>query len=181
MDLSDRLLYLVIGCAIGFTIGYIVRGLREIKEEVQELDEHVKRDRNDAGYMRFPIVADIALLVVVCLTVYAAFASQKASNAVQDNQRCSEEFLADTIAALNVRTEYTASQTEANVAVQKAQADFFLGIYEQPTNDEVELRLFSEYATALEEFVKTSEKTSNNFEENKYPTAEDFKKCLKKE
>lgn len=85
MEFADRLGWWLFGCAVGFILGYIVRYLREIKEEVHEVDELVKKIDKEGGFVRYPYVADVMLIVVVLVTVWAAFLSQKASNDVREN------------------------------------------------------------------------------------------------
>jgi len=77
MGVSDRALYLLIGCFIGFILGYIVRSLQVIKQKLSEKD-------NDDGLVRYPLVLDVALLIVVGLTVFAAFRAQVAANKSDD-------------------------------------------------------------------------------------------------
>lgn len=85
MEFDERLGWLLLGCAIGFIMGYIVRSLHDIKEELHKVDNHVTH-RDERGIMRFPLAANTALVIVVCITAYAAFKSQKASNDVKDTQ-----------------------------------------------------------------------------------------------
>ena len=87
MGLDDRLAYLMIGCAIGFILGYFVRALRDIKEELHEVDEIVKKqERGEAGFMRFPMVANAALILVLGLSLWASFTTQKVNNELADTQ-----------------------------------------------------------------------------------------------
>lgn len=86
MDLVDRMFFMLIGGCIGFVFGYIVRSLREIKDELH-VDEHLEKKRNEKGTLKVPSLSSIALFIVVLLTAYAAFMSQRASDAVQQNVR----------------------------------------------------------------------------------------------
>lgn len=79
MSVSERIIFLAIGGAIGFILGYMVRALSCIQQDTSELKEVMKRDK-DAGLVRYPILLDVCLFIVVALTVYAAFQSQRASN-----------------------------------------------------------------------------------------------------
>lgn len=103
MDWNERLGWLVLGMLAGFVLGYIVRSLREIKEELDEVKdlekEHIREhhdeelpERGEQGLTRKPVLLDIVLLLVVLLTAYAAFSSQKNSNDLEENYK------ADTIA-----------------------------------------------------------------------------------
>jgi hypothetical protein len=96
MDLIDRFTFLLVGCVLGFLIGYVVgqrRTIEHIKETVDEVDDIVKenlgepkqkRRRDERGFMRNPVRANLALLVVVLIAVSAAFLAQKAQNDLQD-------------------------------------------------------------------------------------------------
>lgn len=78
MTMSDRVLFLLIGCVIGFVAGYIVRSYTcKNNENGIAGGEHDRRDK---------LRLNIALAVVVLLTAWSAFQSQRASNRVKDNQ-----------------------------------------------------------------------------------------------
>lgn len=94
MDYGERMTYILLGCFIGFVLGYVVRSLREIKEEVDEIVEIKREGRpaeptpknpNDRGSFSWEKASRLSLFVVVAVTVWAAFVSQKASNDVQEN------------------------------------------------------------------------------------------------
>lgn len=99
MGLDDRLFWLAIGCVLGFFVGYMVRSLRvlqEIKAELDEVDSIVKEEQtvrkarkrrkdNAEGFMSNRVAADISMGVVVILVVWAAFATQKNSNELEEN------------------------------------------------------------------------------------------------
>lgn len=92
MDFSDRMEWLFLGCLIGFVVGYIVRSLREIKATVDEVDDIVKQNKDEHGALSWKTASNLSLFLVVALTVWAAFVSQKASNDVE------ESYQRDTIA-----------------------------------------------------------------------------------
>lgn len=204
MDMSERMGWLILGCAVGFVLGYIVRALREIKEELDTVDECVKRcqeehdhiPRPDDGYAVPSYVGHIALIVVLFVTVYAAFASQDASNDVREAQKdlratqvviqnvsvCTQETLAATISALNERTTYTVAQAKANVDLQKAQSSFIAVLVTVPEPSLTERRAaLNEYFDKLTSFVALSSQTVNKIEQNPYPTNEDLTRCLEGE
>lgn len=103
MGLDERATWLLLGCAIGFVLGYIVRSLRDIKEELDEVEDILKKpERGEKGFMRYPIVADIMLILVVSITAWAAFASQQASNDVRHVSECATQYnmrLGETLAS----------------------------------------------------------------------------------
>lgn len=190
MDLTDRVLLLMVGGVIGFILGYIVRSLREIKEELDEVDDLVKKQQHgDEGFMQVRIVADVMMLVVLCLTVYAAVVSGIAAEESRDSQDqlekvtdCNTEFQSKTITALNERTTYSTEAAAANVELQKAQAAY-VEIFDDvpPPTREEGLEAFRTYFEALNDYIDLSTRSKNKIEDFPYPTAEDFKECLAEE
>ena len=204
MDPIDRIGWLLLGCAIGFVLGWIVRGLRDIKEELDELDKHVHfRDPNnnpdETGAMKLPKGKDIALMLVVALTFYAALMSQIASNKSSDtadkmldtqqaiinlqseqkqNLDCTTQVLFDAIRALNERTEYTSKQAQANVALVKAQLDLLLRGQDPNLTDAESQALLNVYISKVQEFIELSAQTASQQVEFPYPTVQDLSKCL---
>lgn len=95
MDLLERVVYFGLGGAVGFVLGLIVARLRVIKEEVDEVLEIERQNNglghNERGMIRLPAWPNVAVALVVLLTAYAAFVSQKTSNDFKaDNE---EEFI----------------------------------------------------------------------------------------
>lgn len=186
MGLDDRLGWLLLGCIIGFALGYIVRYLQEIKEELDEVDRVVKKNHNEDGFVRNPIVMDIALLFVVVLTVYAAFSSQQASNDVQASQDriaritfCNQQYLSKTIQALNERTTYTQDQARANVDLQRAQGRFIGILLKNPPVADREVKdALTNYFTALTTFVTVNSKADAKVDTYPYPTNDELQNCL---
>lgn len=191
MDFDERLGWMLLGCGIGFILGYIVRSLRDLKGELDEVDGLVKRklgDRNEDGFMHVRYVRDLAVLIVVILTVWAAFASQKASNDVKAQQDridqitvCNSEYLARTIRTLNLRTDAVQSRADANLELQKAQAKFFTLLLKIPPLPEPDRREAAEnYVKALNDFVEISDQTKEQGESSPYPTNAELQDCLNK-
>jgi hypothetical protein len=186
MGLGDRLGWLLLGCLIGFVLGYIVRYLHEIKEELDEVDHVVRKSHNEDGFVRNPIVLDVTLLLVVALTVWAAFASQKASNEVQQSQKtisritfCNEQYLSKTIEALNERTTYSQEQANSNVALQRAQARFLTVVLTDPPVSKVQSKAaLGQYFDALTKFVTVNGKADQKIENYPYPTNTELEDCL---
>jgi hypothetical protein len=88
-------MYLGLGGAVGFVLGYIVRSLREIKEGVDEVKSHdqkheiaeevTKRVKGEGGFVRIPYVQDVLMIFVITLVVYAAWSTQGVNNDLQQN------------------------------------------------------------------------------------------------
>lgn len=184
--MNQRLTYLIIGCVIGFILGYIVRSIREIKDRVEEVDEHVLKAKKDDGFIQTRLATNIGLILVVAFTLWAAISSQLASNKVKDTQHeqdnltaCNQTYQLQTINALNARTANSQAQTDANVALQKAQATF-LGIFfvNPPATADQRADAFQTYFDALNAFIVASAKTTANVSMNPYPTSADFINCI---
>ena len=184
MTFDERVSYLVVGLAIGFAIGYITRAVQKIEKKVDHMDKMI--NRNEHGFMRYPLLADFAMFLVVIVTVWAAFQSQKSSNAVEQAQKdqeavtaCTQQYLTKTITALNERTEYTTEQSAYNVELQKAQAAFLrLALVEPPLPDEQIENGLRSYFTTLTEFVDASARTRVKQQKFPYPTEDEFSNCV---
>lgn len=216
MDLNDRLLHLLIGMVIGAVVGYLTRVLQEIqkdvkntqfdvhdiKEEVDEIDSIVKsrRGRDERGFMRIPIVADLILIAVISMTAWAAISTgstnnklekaiddiravQKAEN-LQDKRletisQCTLEFTSKTILALNERTRYSPALSTANAEVLRAQADFLRIVLIIPPVTDAEARDALEMYTAeLNKFNEIARKNSDTQDTFAYPTNKELATCL---
>lgn len=190
MGWPERLEWLLLGCIIGFILGYIVRTLREIKEELDEVDDIVKADhglpKSERGSIHAPTAAGVMLVVVVLITAWAAVASQIASNKVQATQdqlarvtQCNKVYLSETIHVINARTRYSQRQALANVELQKSQARFVALILHKPPYSEQRQRdAFEEYLNDLNTFINTSSDQANIVENNPYPTTDQLDLCI---
>jgi len=198
MGLPDRIGWMLLGCAIGFFAGYVVRYLQDLKEELDEVDGIVKKelgsrasdkeDNKQDGFVRNDLFKDVMLLVVVIVTVWAAIASAHASGVVADQQDeqqlvtdCNKEYLTKTVKALNERTSFTVAAAASNVKLQKAQADFFALLLRRPPESvSVQEKAAQDYLKALQDFVAVSEKTRVKAEQFPYPTDKQLNACYQK-
>lgn len=193
MAFDDRLQFLLLGMAIGFVLGYLVRLVREIKEELDEVDDIVKKelgnhDRGESGFMEIRYLKDIAILLVVGLTAWASFVSQKASNDSQDTQDrietvtyCMLTSQSEALNALNERSTYTKEQANANIDLQTDFATFFnLLLHQPPFSSEEQRKAAEKYQTSLNNFVDVSKKTRSKVEDNPFPTVDDLRTCIRK-
>lgn len=190
MGADERIGWMLLGMAVGFIAGYIVRSLRElredvhhVKEELHEVDGIVKHklgERNgDEGFMSNRYVADIAMIVVMIIVVAAALLSQKASNDVHTSTGCTREFLEKTIVALNERTEFAGAQAKANIELQRAQQDFFELLLRKPPETEARRSAAAQdYLANLNKFIELNTKTADKVTKNPYPTSEQLQDCL---
>lgn len=190
MAFDDRLQFLLLGMAIGFVLGYLVRLVRDIKEELDEVKEEIEevlpsRKNNNGGFIKIPL-RDIAILLVVGLTAWAAFVSQKASNDVENSQDRSKLQTACTIAitgealdALNQRSTFTKAAADANIELQQSQSDFFgLLLHQPPFSETRRAEAAQQYFGDLQQFLVLAKKSSNKVSENPFPTVKDLQNCL---
>lgn len=199
MDWSDRLLWLAIGCALG----YIIRTLQDIKKEVHEVDTIVKHEKDDAGLARFPVILNILIVSVFLMTVYSVvrveMSYQKSDAAVSDLQtqqkeneaqndrieaiaKCTLSFTSQTIRALNERTEFTQAAANANSLVLREQAKFLRVVLIIPPVTEEESRAALEsYFDRLRRYNRVAELQRQQVAENPYPTNEELATCLRVE
>lgn len=188
MTFDERLGWLLLGCLIGFVLGYITRFLKEIKEELDEVDEMMKR-HDEHGYARPYFLMDLLLFGVVLLTVWAAFASQRASNSIEDTQAklarisyCNQEYLSKTIAALNERTNATQDQVDANVVLERAESMFLRAmILSDVDATAVRGKALHVYSQAVDSFILTSKNAADRIESYPYPTNTELFDCLNQE
>ena len=216
MDLNDRATAILVGMAIGAVLGYLTRMLQElnnkvdatvinlhdIKEEVDEIDTIVKtrRERDERGFMRIPVVADIILISVLAMTVWAAWSTGETNNKlevalseIQENQAaddkqevriqsvtsCTLEFTSKTIKALNERTTYTGRASEANAEVLQAQQDFLEIILRiPPPSDADALAALRTYTDAVSQYNVLIGKDKDKRNRFAYPTNEELAACL---
>lgn len=158
MEFSERFGWLALGMAVGFVLGLIVARLRTIEEKVDAVDKHVCRDRDDAGFMRIPLIADVLYLVALVIVVWGAISAQKAINDTEANT--------DRIGRLAIcNTEYLKAQAE------------FLSIYlEQPPATRPEqLSALKEYYELLEAYA-TDE--SSGLKDSPYTNNEALQSCV---
>lgn len=192
MAFDDRLQYLLLGMAIGFVLGYLVRLVRDIKEELDEVDDVVKKlgnedhERNQDGFVKVSWIANVALLLVVGLTAWASVVSQKASNDVkiaQESQKqavyCANDVLGDALTVLNARSSYSNATAHSNVKLQKDFAKFFnLLLHQPPFSSKEQLKAAKDYQASLNNFVKISGQQKDTSSKQPYPSAKELDVCL---
>lgn len=192
MDWSDRLLWLAIGCAIG----YIIRTLQDIKKEVHEVDTIVKHEKDDAGLVRFPVILDVLLVVIAVLTVFSVVRVEqsydKSDQAIKDTQaqnarieavaKCTLSFTSQTIRALNERTEFTQASANANSQVLREQAKFLrVVLIIPPVSDDESRAALESYFDKLRRYNRVAALQKQQVAENPYPTNEELARCLRVE
>lgn len=202
MPLDERIFYFILGGVIGFILGFMTRKNDEIKQELDEVHEIVKRDRDEHGMYRHPVALNISLVLVLCLSVWASFATSRVNSELQESQQaqeqtqknleqtqlrlrhvtlCNTKFQTQTIRALNERTTFTSRQAGANVRLQQAQATFLrVALVIPPPSGETVRAELKRYFQALQNFVELSDKGSDKRRKYKYPTKAQFERCLER-
>ena len=204
MGFDDRLSLFMLGCLIGSVVGYIVRLLQESREKLNEVDEHVKdahhAPRDEKGFMRYRVVADVMMLIVLVITSWAAFSTQKVNNDLKSTQAdlaetqgdlesaqarmagivlCTSQTLGEALVALNERTTYSGARTQANVELQKMQADMLrILLHEPPYPEAAQEEAADQYFEALIRFLDLSEKQKGTTLKYDYPSVDGFEACL---
>lgn len=217
MDFDERFGYLLVGCALGAVLGYLMRMLQEIrrdvngvslnvldiKEGVDEIDIMVKkgrRDRNEGGFMRVPWAADILMITVLIMCLWASISTGNTNNKLERNveileanqaqdeiqderlekiSQCTLKYTSKTISALNERTAFTSAQANENVKVLREQTKVFRTILLIPPKAEDEVRaVLQNYVVTLTNFNEIAKKSRNQIAQNDYPTNKELAECL---
>lgn len=177
---------------VGFVLGYVAGRLQNDHRENKETE--VARKWNEYGIFKHRLASNVAAALVVLITAFAAFSSQVASNNANEavaevkhqtsirnaETQCISTIVFATIQALNERTTYTIAQAEANVDLQRAQAEllsFFLNSAPD-TPEEAGRAAVARYFAALQKFTDLAAQTANKAEQYEYPTEEEFLDCL---
>lgn len=192
MPFDERIQYLLLGGTIGFVLGYFTCCLRNIKEELDEVKSEIEHEftlhkRGEGGFMRFPVAADLAMLLVVCITAWASFVSQKASNDAHNTQDrfeqivvCNQRTIANLLSALDERSTYTVASADANIDLQSAQREFTkVVLHKPPFSDARKTRAFKNYFDQLNRFLRIAHKNKGKVVAHPLPTIDGFTKCLR--
>jgi hypothetical protein len=180
---TDQALGFLVGACLGAIAGYL-RGIKKVVNETMVKVDHLEH-RNESGALSFPSLQGLGMVVVIVITVYAAFMSQVASNKVSDAQGirdrenlCTTNVLFSTVEALNARTSLTVDQAKANAVLQKAQLRFIRILVDPNAEPGASIKELQEYFTALEKFVKIVDQAVNTYQDYPYPTEQSYTRCL---
>lgn len=183
MDLDEKIGWLLLGCALGYTL----RWMQTLKREVDEIDEIVtRRDRDDAGFVRMPLVLDVMIVILFAATMWTVYADykqgkedQRQDDRIEVVGKCTLEFTAKTIRALNERTTYTQGVATSNVDVLESQLEFLqLVLLLPPVDADVRREALSKYVESVDDFVNLSDLAEGKTNLYKYPTNIELSKCL---
>lgn len=192
MSFDERLAWFSLGVLVGLVISWLkdIRlGEKELKEELDEVVDLVKRTRGEKdeyGFVRYPLVADVLLIFVIIMTVWASFATSRTneklehqSQEIENITECNQQYLFKTIKALNERTRYSQEASNSNVALQKELAQFIdILLFRPPKTAEERYIALQKFDGKLGEFVSVSTKQRVKTETYSYPTEEELNSCL---
>lgn len=197
MGLNDRLGYLLLGMAIGFVLGRLTRldrNVREIKKELDEVDQILKNDRsqNDRGAIS---MGNVVLALILMLSLYASVASQVASNKTNDTADsaavtahtlarlvvCNQETLGKTLEALNERTAFATDTARKNIALQESQHHFMsILLHQPPPSAHKSLVAAERFNADSQSYIVISKKSLQKILTNPIPSVEQFTSCIQK-
>lgn len=199
MGMSEKMLWIGLGILIGFVLGKIHDRLMTYYKEASNVSDEKQdgffiRTRTGLREWRSNLTFNrVAVFVVVMLTAFASFQSQRVNNAQKANDkrddarqaqidqinRCTYSFLGKTIVALNERTTYSTKQADANLKLQKEQLRLLsFALSTPPPQPEDGEKAVQRYLKKLNTYVDLVTKTRNKQETNAYPTIEEFRDCV---
>jgi hypothetical protein len=182
----ELLPWVLLGAVVGIWVGWITPAPWELWRR--------RRGRDEGGFMASRVRANVALTIVVLVTVWAAIQSQIASDralsattAVADAQdqddrenACTSSVLFAGLGTLGDRADFGAAQSQANIDLQKAQLRFFSALAVQPgPSPEEGRRLFNKYLDALNAFLSAASEAVALNNTQPYPTPQEYAECLK--
>lgn len=213
----DRAFFFALGIVLGFILGLVTFAWKEARkardeaaqvhqeivrldQKVTDLVEHEDHTRNEDGLLHTRVWGNVALVIVVLISLYAAFSSQAAShhtnnlaeytnqlvkdnieqtNEIQRTQDCTESTVNEALQIIAKRTRLNGKSSLANLNLQKAQAKF-LGVSSTTSNQAEVMKAFEGYVDALSHFVDVATKVSLKGQDYPYPKAEEYRHCLEK-
>lgn len=182
----DRMIFMALGCIMGFVLGLLIkvdreakeacREVREVHEEVHELLEHEKhKDEKEDGTT---VIQTITFVLCALLIGYATVASQLAVNKSNHQADCTQTTVVDVLNILGERSTYTVDQVQANKELQEAQADFISLVLRPRSTFEQRREALSEYFDALNEFTKYASAAATKASNFPIPKSKGYKECL---
>lgn len=189
MGLADRLEWMLLGIAVGFVAGIIVSRLRVIEEKVDTVNQHVKRERSEVGFMRYPVVADVLYLAALIIVLWGVFLADRADHKVEETQHqlqqvtdCNRTYLGAFLQAVEPRQSAVTKGNEANVKLQKSWYDFVKFSLHIPPPGKADQRDAAEkYVKSLKAYLRAGNKSTEQAHQNPYPTDEELAACIDKE
>ena len=198
----------LIGSVVGYIVR-LLQETREKIEVVDEHVQDTHHDPyNERGFITPAFFKkNWLVLALVAVAVWAAFSTQSVNNNFANTQddlvstqadlktaqadlkstqdrlehvvSCTSFILTKAITALNERTTYSGAQADANIDLQKAQAEMLdILTHEPPYSDAEKEAALQAYLDAQDRFFELAKKSGVKVDENDYPTKEEFETCL---
>lgn len=178
MDFDDRLSWLVVGCLIGFVLGYAAKTLRETH---QTAELSAAMTNKESGFIQFPVVANVCLALAMCITLGAAVSTQNAKNRMDRSVICNQKILDELLIVVNARTNHSVLASESNVELQKSQAKMLRTLlHKPPYSERRQDEATKDHFDNLLKFLDLSEKSAKSADTYSYPTVADLEACLNK-
>lgn len=175
--MSERLQWLLVGCSIGFILGYAVRSFYEIHGEKKRAADKRAKQRDEVGFTSSKLLNNIALVLALGLTMFATLATAQLNNELQKNARCNGSFLKANLDAESTRARYFKNQVDANIQLQKEQSDFLEELFTPGNEQQLDDKAAKSYLSSLRWFIEISK---NVRQLEPYPTVEELQSCYDK-
>lgn len=133
MEFSERLVYLLVGGLFGFILGYIVRYLQVIKEELDEVDQKVTDIRDEGGFMRKPLIADIVVLFLVVISAGAAIQTARINETLRDTVECIVDYNNHQALAVASRDKAVEDGAQSEIDLWRKYAELYALAKKDPT------------------------------------------------
>jgi hypothetical protein len=178
----------IVGAMLGTALGWAANARRETRRIGDRVDRLENPwDRGETGSVRAR-VGNLALLVVVGLTVYSSVVSQIASNKVTVDARnrgqeiaCTSHVLFQLSSAIDTRTQFSGAQAQANIALQQSQLDLLNPNDDgSPVTPEQAAARLETYLKALNAFLALVTTSAETNAVTPYPDPDKYAECLKK-
>lgn len=181
MDLADRLLWMAVGGALGFVLGYIVRSLKDIRKRVEHMEDVVTNDepaqgkhRGEDGFMQNRIVADVMVLLVVLLSVFASFQTAKVNSELEHTLDCISQYNSDYGGAIKSRDQAIKDGTQSEINLWLR----YEGLYKQAQKDPKKIPALQEKLNkAIKNHRASLEKLQKTREAFPYPNPNILENC----
>jgi cytoskeletal protein RodZ len=180
----DRMIFMALGCILGFVLGLLIKVDREAKEACREVKEvhnevhefieeqHKKEEDGEARWHT------IVILVCVILVAYAAIASQIALNESNHQGDCTQRTIVKNLDTQNERSTYTVASVNANKDLQIAQANYIELVLKPNATIEQMRAALTVYFDALTKFTTVATANAQKLEQNPLPSSTAYKECL---
>lgn len=189
--LTDRMLFMGIGCVLGLILGWVSRTMKYAREArndshiAMERAEQIMDERDESGRSTINAVALMAVVLLVAVSaIISGLAAGKVSSAqesINNSQTCTESVLTNVIRTVNERTTYSNDVSKADLAQNKAFLEIATAsLKKPPVTMKESIEFVTDYRDKLNAYLKAIEKAQNVRVTNPYPEIDDYRECLNK-